>query len=151
MRLYPALLSGALIFLVASLARELGGSGYASFLAALGLLISIFFMRTYTLFQPVCTEIFLWTLAIYVIIKYVNTRNDKFLILFGIIAGLALLNKYLAGILFVGLLVIIPFTKYRDVFTKENVLGRHWSRIPDLSSESGMAGNKGFPGFSSYG
>jgi hypothetical protein len=118
-RLYPALLSGAMIILVASVARELGGTRYASFLSALGLLISIFFMRTYTLFQPVCTEIFLWTLSLYVIIKYINTKNDKFLIAFGIIAGVALLNKYLSGMLFIGLLIIIPFTEYRDVFRKK--------------------------------
>lgn len=118
-RLYPALLSGAMILLVASLARELGGTRYASFLSALGLLISIFFMRTYTLFQPVCTEIFLWTFSIYMIIKYINTKNYKFLVAFGIIAGISLLNKYLAGMLFIGLLLIIPFTEYRDVFRKK--------------------------------
>ena len=86
-RIYPALLGGALIFLVASTAREIGGSRYASFLSALGLFISIFFLRTYTLFQPVCTEIFLWTLALYIIIKYINTGKDNYLISFGIIAG----------------------------------------------------------------
>ncbi len=118
-RLYPALLSGAMIFLAASMARELGGTRYASFISALGLLISIFFMRTYTLFQPVCTEIFLWTITIHLIIKYINTRDDKFLIFFGIVAGIALLNKYLAGMLFIGLMVIIPFTEYRIVLRKK--------------------------------
>jgi hypothetical protein len=118
-RLYPALLSGAMILLVSSAARELGGTRYASFLSALGLLISIFFLRTYALFQPVCTEIFLWTLSVYVIIKYINTKKDKFLVAFGIIAGVALLNKYLAGMLFIGLLLIIPFTEYNVIFRKK--------------------------------
>ena len=149
-RLYPALLSGVMILLVASMARELGGTRYASFLSALGLLISIFFMRTYTLFQPVCTEIFLWTLSVYVIIKYINTKNDKFLIAFGIIAGVSLLNKYLAGMLFIGLLVIIPFTEYRDVFRKKMFWAGIGGRIPDLSSESDLAGGKRLSGFSSY-
>jgi hypothetical protein len=108
-----------MILLVASMAKELGGSRYASVLSALGLLISIFFMRTYTLFQPVCTEIFLWTLSIYLILKYINTGNDKFLISLGVAAGFALLNKYLAGMLFIGLLVIIPFTEYREVLRKK--------------------------------
>src|SRR5512133_969088 len=64
-RLFPAILGGALIILTASVAEELGGSKYASFLAALGLLISIFFLRTYSLFHPVHIEIFLWTLCLY--------------------------------------------------------------------------------------
>ena len=118
-RIFPAVLSGAMILLSAAIARELGGSRYASFLSGLGLLVSIFFMRTYGLFHPVHIEIFLWTLSIYMIIKYINSRNDKFLIWFGIIAGVALLNKYLSGMLFIGLLVIIPFTEYREVFRKK--------------------------------
>lgn len=118
-RIFPALLGGALIMLSAALAKELGGSRYASFLSALGLLISIFFMRTFTLFQPVHVEVFLWTLIIYMIIRYINTQNDNFFIAFGILSGLALLNKYLAGILLTGLLVIIPFTSYRGILGKK--------------------------------
>ncbi len=121
-RLFPALLSGAMILLAASLARELGGSRYASFLASVGLLASIFFMRTYILFQPVHIEIFLWTLAIYLIVRYINSRNERLLIAFGIVAGFALLNKYLSGMLFAGLLLIIPFTRYREVFKNKMFL-----------------------------
>jgi hypothetical protein len=118
-RIFPAILSGAMIILSAATARELGGSRYASFLSGLGLLISIFFMRTYGLFHPVHIEIFLWTLSIFMIIKYINSKNDKYLIFFGIIAGVALLNKYLAVILFTGLLAIIPFTRHREVLRKK--------------------------------
>ena len=117
-RIFPAVLGGALIILSAALARELGGSGYASFLSGLGLLVSIFFMRTYGLFHPVHIEIFLWTLSIYLIVKYINNQKEIFLIAFGMIAGLTLLNKYLAGMLFIGLIVIIPFTEYREVLKK---------------------------------
>ena len=42
-RLLPALVSGVMILLAASMAKELGGSGYSSFLAATGLMISVFF------------------------------------------------------------------------------------------------------------
>jgi hypothetical protein len=69
------------------------------------------------MFMPVHLEIFLWTLCIYLIIKYINTSNDRFLLYFGIAAGITLLNKYLAGLFFIGLLVIIPFTEYRKIFS----------------------------------
>jgi hypothetical protein len=150
-RFYPAMLSGVLILLAASMARELGGSRYGSFLSALGLMISIFFMRTYTLFQPVCTEVFLWTLSIYMIIKYINTRNDKFLLSFGIIAGVSMLNKYLAGMLFIGLLVIIPFTEYREVFRKKmfwyGIGAGFLIFLPNLAWQT----VKGFPVFHHFG
>lgn len=118
-RLLPALLSGVMILLVALMVRELGGSAYASFLSSLGLMISIFFMRSFFLFQPVFLEIFLWTLFIYLIIKYINSQNDKLLIIIGVVAGTALLNKYLSGLLFIGFLVIIPFTRYRFIFRRK--------------------------------
>jgi hypothetical protein len=118
-RFLPALMGGALIMLCAAIAKETGGSRYASFLAGLGLLISIFFMRTYSMFQPVPIEIFLWTLTIYVIIRYINTEDERFLLIFGIIAGISLLNKYLAAMLYIGLIVIIPFTRYREVLKKK--------------------------------
>ncbi len=118
-RLFPALLGGALILLTSAITTEMGGSKYASFLSALGLMISIFFMRSFLLFMPVHLEIFLWTLCIYLIIKYINTSNDIFLLFFGIAAGITMLNKYLAGIFFIGLIVIVPFTKYRKVFTSK--------------------------------
>ncbi len=117
-RFFPALLSGLMIIICAAMARELGGSSYASSLSGIGLLVSIFFMRAFSMFQPVAIEIFLWTLLIYMVIRYINTSQDKYLLLFGIAAGVSLLNKYLAAMLLIGLLVIIPFTKYRIVFSK---------------------------------
>ena len=118
-RLFPALLSGAMILLAASMAKELGGSRYSGFLASTGLLISVFFMRTYFLFQPVFVELFLWTLCIYLVIRYINSQKDKFLIILGVMAGIALLNKYLSAMLFIGFLVLIPFTEYRDIMKKK--------------------------------
>ncbi len=107
-RLFASLLGGLMIFLVASIARELGGTRYGAILAATGLTVSGFFMRTFFLFHPVHIEIFLWTLCLLMIIKYINTGRNSFLIYFGIAAGFALLNKYLAGLLFLGLLLTVP-------------------------------------------
>ncbi len=119
-RLSASVLGGIMIFLAASMARELGGSRYASILAATGLTVSGFFMRTFFLFHPVHIEVFLWTLCLLMIIKYITTGRNSFLIYFGIAAGFALLNKYLAGLLFLGLLLIIPFTGYRNIFSRRH-------------------------------
>ena len=124
-RLFPAILSGALILLTAALAGELGGSRYSAFLAALGLNASIFFMRTFSLFQPVHIDVFMWTLSIWLVMKFINTGKDKFLLLLGVAAGISLLNKYLAAMLFIGFAVIIPFTEYRKVFINK----KFWAGI----------------------
>lgn len=119
-RLVPAILGGALIILTAALVKELGGSGYAALLSSVGLMISIFFQRTFFLFQPVHIEVFLWTLIIYIVIRYINSGNEKLLIYLGAACGLALLNKYLAGMLIAGLFLIVPFTRHRIIFSKRN-------------------------------
>jgi len=115
-RIFPALMGGIMVFLIAGLAKELGGSAYARILAGVGIIISGFGLRTFILFQPVHIDLLFWTLSFYLVVKYLNTQSEKYLIYFGISAGIALLNKYLIGLLFFTLLTVIPFTKYRSIF-----------------------------------
>jgi hypothetical protein len=144
-RFFPALLGGIMVFIVASIARELGGTRYSSILAVTGLSVSIFFMRSYFLFQPVHIEIFLWTLCLWLIIKFIKTGKDRFLIYFGIAAGIALLNKYLSGLFFTGLLLIVPFTRYRNVFKNRSfwtgIIAGGLIFLPNLIWQA----EKGFP------
>jgi hypothetical protein len=112
-------LSGIIVLVVADLAGELGGKRYAMILAGTGMIISIFGLRTFSLFQPVHIDLLFWTLVFYLIIKYINSENDKYLVMLGIVAGLSLLNKYLIGLLFVIILIVIPFTQYRSIFRKK--------------------------------
>lgn len=118
-RLVPSILSGVMVFLVSEIAKELGGSKYARVLAGIGFIISIFAMRTFGLFQPVHTDVFFWTLSIYLIIRHINTSLGEYLIYLGLVAGLSFLNKYMIGLLFFCLFVVIPFTQYRRVFTEK--------------------------------
>jgi hypothetical protein len=115
-RIFPAVLSGLMVLLISAITKELGGSDYARILSASGIILSIFGMRAFLLFQPVHIDIILWTLIFYLIIKYINTHSGKYLVIMGITAGAALLNKYLVGVLLTLLFVIVPFTQYRKIF-----------------------------------
>lgn len=120
-RFFPALMGGLMVFLISSLAKELGGSGYARILAAVGIIVSIIGLRTFLLFQPVHIDLIFWTLLFYLIIKYINTSSGTYLVLIGIIAGASLLNKYLVGLFLLLLFIIVPFTKYRIIFSKREL------------------------------
>jgi 4-amino-4-deoxy-L-arabinose transferase-like glycosyltransferase len=72
-RFFPAVLGGLMVFLISAIAKELGGSGYSRILAAVGIIVSVFGLRTFLLFQPVHIDLMLWTLLFYLIIKYINT------------------------------------------------------------------------------
>jgi hypothetical protein len=121
-RLFPALMGGVMVFLISAIAKELGGSGYARILAAVGVIVSVFGLRTFLLFMPVHIDLMLWTLLFYLIIRYINTSSDKYLFMIGLTAGIALLNKYLIGLLLLILLLIIPFTRYRTIFRNRKFL-----------------------------
>jgi hypothetical protein len=124
-RIFPAVLGGIMVFLISDLAKELGGSNYSRILAAIGIIISGFGLRTFILYQPVHIDLIFWTLSFYLVIKYINTKSDRYLILFGISAGVAFLNKYLIGLLFLSFLVVIPFTQYRYIFRNK----KFWTGI----------------------
>jgi hypothetical protein len=117
-RFFPALMSGLMVFLISAMAKELGGSGYARILAAVGIIVSIIGLRTFLLFQPVHIDLIFWTLLFYLVIKYVNTSSGTYLVLIGIMAGASLLNKYLVGLFLLLLFIIVPFTQYRTIFSK---------------------------------
>jgi hypothetical protein len=114
-RLFPALMGGMIVLLVSAIAKELGGSGFARILAGVGMVIAMFGLRTFMLFMPVHIDLFFWTLCIFLVLKYINSSSGNWLFLFGIVAGLALLNKYLIGLLFAAYLIVIPFTPLRNV------------------------------------
>ncbi|MGD0754428.1 MAG: glycosyltransferase family 39 protein [Bacteroidales bacterium] len=118
-RILPALMSGVMIWLITLIARDLGGSNYARIFSAIGFMIAGFSLRTFSLFMPVFLDVFFWTLVIFLLVRYVNSGKEKYLLYFGIAAGFSMLNKYLIGVLFAGLLVIVPFTRYRNVFAKK--------------------------------
>jgi len=117
-RLFPALMSAVMVYLVAAIARETGGTGYARILAAAGFVFSIAGSRTFLFLSPLHTDVFFWTLIFYLIVKYINTSSGKYLLFLGISAGAALLNNYFSGLLILSVLLVLPFTRHRNIFSQ---------------------------------
>ncbi len=117
-KLLPALLSGILVYLGAKIAEELGGDFYAQVLTMVALTCTPFVLRAFILFQPVAFDFFFWTLMYFLILKYINTQQNKWLYILGVAIGFAILNKHLVILQLISLIVILPFTKYRDLFQK---------------------------------
>jgi hypothetical protein len=135
-RLFPAILSGVLVILTAAIAKELGGTSYSRILAGVGILISGFVLRTFSLYMPVHIDVIFWTIIIYLLLRYINTSSGRLLILLGIAAGMSALNKYLVGILFLSLVLVIPFSENRKIFRDKNfwfgVSGGFFLFLPNL-------------------
>lgn len=114
-KVYPALLSGIMVFLVAGISKEMGVGRRGLLLSVSAYSVGVLYFRTFYLFQPVCTDIFLWTVNWYLLLRILNGHAGAWYLL-GASVGLGLLNKYLLGLQVVSLLVFIPFTPFRKWF-----------------------------------
>ncbi|WP_273567449.1 glycosyltransferase family 39 protein [Maribacter halichondriae] len=117
-KLFPAILSGVMVLLSSSLAKELGGKSYAQILTAVAIIVMPISLRAFHLFQPVPLDMFFWTLILFYIVRYLNLGKDKYLVIIGALSGIAMLNKYLVALLIGSFLIALLFSERRKVFTK---------------------------------
>ncbi|MFL6209630.1 MAG: ArnT family glycosyltransferase [Pyrinomonadaceae bacterium] len=121
----PAALVGALLAFVAGLiVRELGGRRFALVVAALAIIIAPVYLYLHTVltmnaFEPLC-----WTLCAYLVVLIIKYDRPRLWPVFGLVAGLGLLNKHSMltfGFSIVLSLLLTPARKY--LFSKWLVLG----------------------------
>ena len=118
-RLLPALLGGIYIVLAASITRELKGGSCAQLLTAAGIIVCPFNLRVFYMFQPVCWDIFFWSCIFYLILRWINTRKDTYIILTGLTAGIGMMNKYLVALQLFSIVLVFCFTAYKVIFTRK--------------------------------
>jgi len=79
------------------------------------------YLRPCMMFQPVVFDIFYWTLLCWLFLKYLNTEKPSWLLWFGAVAGLGLLNKYSVLILLFGMLAGLLLTRQRRIFLQKQL------------------------------
>ncbi len=94
LRLLPALAAPAKILLCGWLARELSGGKYAQFLAALCVLVAPIYLTFDNFFSMNAFEPVFWTACAAIVVRILNGGSPKLWLLFGLIAGLGILNKH---------------------------------------------------------
>jgi hypothetical protein len=112
-------LAGAFTVLLAGwIARELGGKRFAQTLAALAVLAAGIFLSMNHYISMNAFEPPAWMGCALILIRIIKTGNQKLWLWFGLIAGLALENKY--GIVFfaTGVVVGLLLTHLRSMFLK---------------------------------
>lgn len=119
-KILPALASGFMVILAVAITRELGGKFFAQVLTGVTIIFMPFTLRTFHLFQPVFLDLTFWTLILYFFIRYLNSKDDKYLFILGCVIGLSALNKYLVGILLLSLLIALLLTRQFEIFKKRN-------------------------------
>src|SRR5216684_25248 len=109
-RIFPALAGAATVALTALIARELGGKRFAQGLAALTTLVALGFLAVDNFLSMNAFEPLFWIGCAYLLIRIINTGNQKLWIWFGILAGFGLENKYSMLIFGAGLVLGLLLT-----------------------------------------
>lgn len=119
-KFFPALFGALTIFVVWKAIEELKGNLFALILGATCVLFSAL-LRLNTLYQPNSFDVLSWTILYFIIIKYFNTENLKWLFAAAIIFALGFLNKYNIAFLLLGLIPAIFLTQQRKVFAQKEL------------------------------
>src|SRR6266542_4223564 len=122
--LWPALTGASRIVLTAALARELGARRFGSALAAmLAATPGVWWVIDHQFAMNTFEAVF-WTGCAYVILRLIKTNNLRLWLVFGLIAGLGLENKYSMTIFACTLLLGVLLTPQRRIlFTPWLVAG----------------------------
>ncbi|MFI0803985.1 ArnT family glycosyltransferase [Amycolatopsis lurida] len=94
----PAMLAMvAGVVLTALIARELGGGRKAQTIAAVTFAVSIQMLGSGHYLATSTIDPFLWTLLLWLLVRWMRTRTDKLLVWAGVVTGVALNTKFLVG------------------------------------------------------
>lgn len=115
-RLFPALIGGAMVWLIGKLVQALGGKTWAVVIACAALIISPAFLRTHTLFQPVSFNQFNWFLVGYLLVRLVQSQQGRYWYYLGIMAGIGMLTKYSIAFYLLSLFVALLISRHRSWF-----------------------------------
>lgn len=112
LRLVPALAVAALAWLGGRLAKEMGGSCFALFLAALACGVAPVYLAvgsfySMNIFEPLC-----WMGCAWLLLRMIETGRPWLWVPFGILAGVALLNKH--SMLFFGAALMVGLLLTRE-------------------------------------
>ncbi|HSN56302.1 MAG TPA: glycosyltransferase family 39 protein, partial [Candidatus Sulfomarinibacteraceae bacterium] len=94
LRLVPALAGAGLVALTVVLARQLGGGAFAQAAAGLAVIVSPIFLAFASLFTMNALEPLFWTGCALLLVHIVRTGDSRWWLLFGVLAGLGLMNKH---------------------------------------------------------
>jgi hypothetical protein len=115
-RFFPALAGAAVVFLTGGLAGELGGGKFAQGLAALSILAAPAYLAFDNFLSMNAFEPIFWTLCALIVLRIVRRGNERLWLLFGVIAGIGLLNKNSVLIFGYALFVALLATPARRLF-----------------------------------
>ncbi|CAN5387451.1 hypothetical protein BH11BAC3_BH11BAC3_42760 [soil metagenome] len=117
-KFFPVLFGVLTLIVVWKAIEALQGGLFALILGAVAVIFSVI-MRINILYQPNSFDILCWTFFYFNLLKYINTKKNKWLWIAAVTFAFAFLNKYNMVFLFIGLLPAILLTPHRNILTNK--------------------------------
>jgi len=119
-KFFPALFGALTIVVVWKTIEVLNGNLAALILGATCILFSSL-LRINLLFQPNSLDVLSWTAFYFILIKYFNSKNTKWLFIAATVFAIGFLNKYNIVFLLIGLFPAILLSEQRKIFTRKQL------------------------------
>lgn len=119
-KFFPAVFGAITLVLIWKLIEKLDGALFACILGTSAMLISPL-LRINTLYQPNSFDIFFWTLTYYVFIRWIQTKESKWIYLLAISFALGFYSKYNILTLAAGSLPAILLSSERKIFASKHL------------------------------
>lgn len=119
-KFFPALFGALTIAVVWKTIEAIKGNLFALVLGAVAVLLSAI-LRINILYQPNSLDILAWTGFYFVLIKYVQSEQSKWLYTAAVIFAIGFLNKYNFVFLLIGLFPALLLTPQRSLFAKKDL------------------------------
>ncbi|HEV2223844.1 MAG TPA: glycosyltransferase family 39 protein, partial [Candidatus Acidoferrales bacterium] len=94
LRFFPALAAAGKVILAGWMARELGGRRFAQSLAAVAVLVAPIYLTFDSFLSMNSFEPLFWMACAAILMRILNGGSEKLWLLFGVVAGLGILNKH---------------------------------------------------------
>src|SRR5713226_5608421 len=113
LRFFPALSSGAKILLTGWIVRELGGRRFAQVLAGTAMLLCPIYLTMDNFLSMNAFEPVLWMLCVAIALRIIRTGQQWLWLLFGLVAGIGILNKHSTLLFGFGFFIALLVTRQR--------------------------------------
>lgn len=113
LRLLPAVCGGSVAFVIGLIARQMDGGRFAQALAATAYIVGGIYLAMANYYSMNCFDHLFWALGIYLLVRILKGGDTRLWMLFGLVAGLGLENKYSMGFLGLGLIAGLALTPAR--------------------------------------
>jgi Dolichyl-phosphate-mannose-protein mannosyltransferase len=116
LRVLPAVCGALFVMLSGYITKEFGGNKYAQILTAFCVYGAPFYLGVTGFYSMNSFELLFWAALYLILLKIINSGSSRLWVLFGLTAGLGMMNKISAGFFIASMFAAIVFTPERKFY-----------------------------------